>query len=217
LKNPTHTYSAVGTYSPVLTVTNTAGSDSKTRNNYITIAGTAWDSTVNATNFDFTALGGINDRVATRNAGSAGNNEIALSSLDHSGSGKYYAEVLIGGVVASTIIGVAVAAVNLHTFLGQNANGWAYAFSGNKANGAGFGAYGAAFVAGDVIGIMVDFDTPELRFTKNGVDQGVAFTNINGKTLLIAVSDDTVGNNFSLSTVASEFAFPIPAGYSEWG
>lgn len=58
--------------------------------------------------------------------------------------------------------------------------------------------YGEKFGrSGDVIGVQLDFDAGTIEFYKNGVSQGVAFTNLSG-TVYAAVSLTATGASAKL-------------------
>jgi hypothetical protein len=62
------------------------------------------------------------------------------------------------------------------------AGGWCYVGGGgNKAyNKSSSDAYGEKFIAGDVVGVSLDFDRKTIEFFRNGKSQGVAFDNLKG-------------------------------------
>jgi hypothetical protein len=80
----------------------------------------------------------------------------------------------------------------------------------------GANSYGASWqTAGDVIGIAIDMDTPQLTFYKNGVSQGVAVTSwLSGKTVVPCF---TCGGGSGNKVVANfgqrAFHTAAPAGY----
>ena len=59
--------------------------------------------------------------------------------------------------------------------------------------------YGAPFTKNDIIACEFDFDSQEIEFFKNGVSQGVAFTNLSG-SVHPAVSIFTNGAKISIPT-----------------
>ncbi|XP_050296247.1 ATP-dependent RNA helicase Ddx1 [Anthonomus grandis grandis] len=65
--------------------------------------------------------------------------------------------------------------------LGTDRFGWGFGGTGKKSHNKQFTDYGEAFGKNDVITCLVDFDKGEIKFMKNGVDFGVAFTNVNPK------------------------------------
>jgi ATP-dependent RNA helicase DDX1 len=60
--------------------------------------------------------------------------------------------------------------------LGTDKFGWGYGGTGKKSNARQFDNYGEAFGLNDVIGCFLDLDNGEIRYWKNGVDLGPAFT-----------------------------------------
>ena len=62
--------------------------------------------------------------------------------------------------------------------LGESGQSYSYNGNGKKATGNKFEAYGATFAKDDVVGAFVDLtsDPVTFHFTKNGEDQGVAFS-----------------------------------------
>jgi hypothetical protein len=77
-------------------------------------------------------------------------------------------------------------------------------------------SYGATYTIGDVIGVAVDRITNSITFYKNGVSQGVAFTDLNQMTNIYpAVSFDGTGQvtaNFGITP----FQNNIPDGYTRY-
>jgi hypothetical protein len=133
-------------------------------------------------------------------------------------SGKYYWEFVKNDSAAYTIFGVAVSEASFSEDYGApNNETWSYiSNSGNKLGDSYGGAgasYGASFTAGDAIGVALDADTGTLSFYKNGVNQGIAFSTLSGKTLFphIAVygATDSATTNFG----QKPFKFPPPAGF----
>lgn len=60
--------------------------------------------------------------------------------------------------------------------LGTDRFGYGFGGTGKKSNAKQFDNYGEAFGMHDVIGCFLDLAKGEIKFTKNGVDLGVAFT-----------------------------------------
>lgn len=130
-------------------------------------------------------------------------------------SGKWYWEVRLDtmGAGDAFVAGVANASATLTNYLGSDANGWGYiAASGLKVNNASTAAYGAAYAAGDVIGVKLDLDAGTLEFLKNNSSQGTAYSSLSGP-LFPAVSCQQ-----SASATARfdprDFSYAIPAGFS---
>lgn len=60
--------------------------------------------------------------------------------------------------------------------LGTDRFGYGFGGTGKKSNAKQFDNYGEAFGMHDVIGCFLDLARGEIKFSKNGVDLGVAFT-----------------------------------------
>ena len=88
-------------------------------------------------------------------------------------------------------IGVVTDSFDVDTgILGAHAGSWGYSGrTGDKGDGlSGFQAYGSSFETGDVVRITLDMDVGTLSFHKNGVPQGVAFSEgLLGERLYAAV------------------------------
>jgi len=133
-------------------------------------------------------------------------------------SGKWCLPVLIGKLSGPAIdIGLATTAVNLSSFLGSDAAGHGYdSGNGRLYTSGGSSAYGSTFGTDDVIEILYDASSGELRFTLNGSIQhsGLpAETGLAGPrfaAVSIGKSTDFVTIHGTLSSYASA------SGYSMW-
>lgn len=98
---------------------------------------------------------------------------------------------------------------------GHQRSYWAY--TGNKYPGAL--AYASQYFARDTIGIAVDFTIGTLSFYLNGTFKGIAFTDILtlGTIYPFLGNGASTPNTATLKTTASQFKYPIPTGYLEWG
>ncbi|WP_109150419.1 SPRY domain-containing protein [Azospirillum sp. TSO5] len=97
----------------------------------------------------------------------------ALATIGAS-TGKRYCEIYVQSVATANDyrIGLATSATALSGYLGNDTVSWAYVASGGKVtNGTGV-AYGAAYTAGDTVGILWDADAGKIWMTKNNVVQG---------------------------------------------
>lgn len=126
-------------------------------------------------------------------------------------SGKWYWEVTATAVTTSCSIGILNAAAALNTYVGGNANGWAYWWDGRKVNNGSFTAYGASFTTGDVISVAFDAGAGTLTFYKNGTSQGTAFTGLASGTYFPAYGNGstTVNANFG----QQGFTYTPPTGF----
>ena len=99
---------------------------------------------------------------------------------------------------AYLFVGVATSEADLNTFLGGCSNGWGFigeqALYHSRENVKG---YGEAFVAGDFIGVSLDFHLGTLSFSRNGKQLGVAFDKICGE-LYPAVAFYNVGQELEI-------------------
>eukprot|EP01088_Endostelium_zonatum_P004201 TRINITY_DN15405_c0_g1_i1.p1 TRINITY_DN15405_c0_g1~~TRINITY_DN15405_c0_g1_i1.p1 ORF type:complete len:509 (+),score=86.97 TRINITY_DN15405_c0_g1_i1:18-1544(+) len=78
----------------------------------------------------------------------------------------------IGVMRASSIVG------GMDNYLGSNGDGWAYVYTGYKKYYGRAYKYGEGFGRGDVIGVRLECDKGWLSFSKNGVELGVAYTDL---------------------------------------
>ena len=141
---------------------------------------------------------------------SAGTN-FANSSISVS-SGKWYFEITVVGGTNSAI-GVA----DVEGISGFETTG-SYVYYQNT--GAlwytSASAYGAAWqTAGDVIGITINMDTPQLIFYKNNISQGVAVTSwLSGKTVVPCFTcGGGSGNKVSANFGQKPFKYAPPQGF----
>ncbi|ASA22786.1 hypothetical protein B9T62_19455 [Paenibacillus donghaensis] len=87
---------------------------------------------------------------------------------------------------------------------------------GKKWSGSAGSIYGSTFTLGDTISILLDMDNGILEFWKNGVTQGVAFTDI--KPLGTVYPSHTSGSDTTSSSVTANFGatlfkYAIPNGF----
>jgi SPRY domain len=145
-------------------------------------------------------------------------------SLDVIASGKVYVEMTVNSLGASfggINIGVWGEGTNIGgtisggSYLGSTSDSYAYTGSGSKVGPSGTSAaYGSSYTTADVIGIGYDSSNGEVRFWKNGVAQGVAFT-LGGAARRITVGAPISGEQVSVTINAGQDAFPfgVPSGY----
>lgn len=159
------------------------------------------------------------DRTAT--GGSGGAYQTVLATHGKS-SGKHYFEVLFVGTNASNfnLIGVCGDLVYLDLSFHTRSDGFAYyEQTGWKYNNSAGAAYGAAYTAGDVVGVLLDATAGALEFFKNGVSQGVAFTAMPAGTYYPALGlyGQTPNASMTGRFKASDFTQSIPSGALAWG
>lgn len=117
------------------------------------------------------------------------------------------------------LVGLSDAGADLTNYPGAVATSWGYySANGNKYNNNSGVAYGAAWVAGDVIGVVYDVPAGELRFYKNGASQGAAYTGLSGaKFPIFGAGNNTAGlRSCKINTGQSDFLYPI-GGATAWG
>jgi len=129
-------------------------------------------------------------------------------------SGKWYFEYTFGGGTAG-VVGVAKPTYDPSTEAGIADTVWRYrSDDGTKRNGgASSSAYGATWTNGDVIGVAYDLDVGEIEFYKNGVSQGVAFTNLAGETVtpVAGTFNSTSASNCNFGQLG--FTYTPPTDY----
>lgn len=139
---------------------------------------------------------------------------LVRSTISKSSGKWYWEETVVSTLTHEPVVGVANSTANLTLYLGGDINGWGYyGDNGNKYNNNSGVAYGATFVAGDVIGMALDMNAGTLTFYKNGVSQGTAFTGLSGS--IFAADGNT--NESSVTTAnfgATAFAFTVPSGFN---
>ena len=157
----------------------------------------------------------------------AGNNTLSNGNLDITGStsgwlsrpgtigmssGKWYFEYTSTGNHDS-MVGIGTADADLNSYAGNDAYGYSYyASNGNKYNSGG-ASYGAAWVAGDTIGVAFDADNGTLVFYKNGTSQGTAFTDIPSGTYFPIISNVSGGSGSVNFGQRRSFSYTPPANH----
>lgn len=130
-------------------------------------------------------------------------------------SGKWYWELTIDNA-RNIMVGICNEASKITDILYNTPNAKLYYnATGNKYQGAI--AYGERYAAGDVISIALDMDLGTIEFYKNGVSQGVAFSDLKhlGEVFPViaggatGTEDNIVTANFG----AIAFKYSIPQGY----
>lgn len=150
---------------------------------------------------------------AISNAASPG---MMRASVSKSSGTRYFEVKVEANITTSTAFGVCTAAADINSFVGKTAYGWAYEPGGYKRNNDAYSAYGAAYTTGDVIGVLVDFGAQTLTFYKNGVSQGVAYTNVSGTLFPAASTYNTAATIVSLNMGYTAFVYALPSGAVAW-
>jgi hypothetical protein len=118
---------------------------------------------------------------------------------------------IVTSSTAYIFVGIASSAADLNTFLGGCAEGWG--FIGEQALYHGrekVKIYGEPFSAGDIVGVILDFNSGTLSFTRNGKTLGIAFDKIYGE-LFPAIAFYNVGQEVEIvSDSFRTFCPPVP-------
>jgi hypothetical protein len=134
-------------------------------------------------------------------------------------SGKHYweVEIISSGTNPTLLIGAA----NTSAKGGVSSDSRTYYQStGNKYPGAV--SYGQTFTDGDTIGIKLDMDAKTLEFLKNGVSQGLAFSDLGslGEEVFAYLSQgaNAVSSNVEVRTNFGQrdFKYDLPEGYEPY-
>lgn len=134
---------------------------------------------------------------------------ITRSTISKS-SGKWYWEVKLDSGALNA--GVATSAASLVQYLGGNASGWGYFYTGLVYNNNIGSGSNAAYTAGDTIGFALNMDTGVLTFYKNNVAQPTTVSGLSG-----AIYAATGSNNVGTGTAnfgATPFTYTPPSGYN---
>jgi PKD repeat protein len=94
-QNPTHTYTAAGTYTVALTVTGPGGSNTETKVDYITV--TEPDIAVDPTSYDFGDVQITKNKQTTITVSNAGDAQLAISAFDITGANADQFSIVSGG------------------------------------------------------------------------------------------------------------------------
>lgn len=135
-------------------------------------------------------------------------------------SGKWYWEIRINtGTDATTSIGISGPNTSLTSFIGNSGStGYAFVLPGVfiSAVTGSFG-YAAPVTVGDVVGVLLDMINLTISFTKNGVANGVPRA-IPANTYFPGVSTQTENRtlNVTANLKAADFAYPTPAGFTDY-
>lgn len=147
---------------------------------------------------------------ASRNAPGS-NSRVVLGQRTVDAGRAEWTVAMVGG---AAIVGVATTAIDCESYLGSSRDGWGYDGSdGQKTNGS-WQTYARRFGAHDSVTVCLDSTAGTLRYKVNGVDVGVAFSNLSGRSVRLAVA---LSNNCGVKLVSASFpsgaggAAPVPA------
>ncbi|WP_144787026.1 SPRY domain-containing protein [Lysinibacillus fusiformis] len=148
------------------------------------------------------------------------------SSLNHINSvrategvsdGKWYWEIRVN-TAGAPLIGVIGSNAFLLSSSLSNSDVRYYFTNGQKWNPRS--EYGAPYTTGDLISVLLDLDLGTIEFMKNGVSQGVAFTDLKSMgEVFPAISDggSAIGGSYTANFGDSNFVYKMPDGYSQYG
>lgn len=131
-------------------------------------------------------------------------------------TGKWYWEIKLN-TAQNAMIGVANSSATLNASHFATANSRYYYYDGKKYAGAT--AYGASYVTGDIISVLLNLDSGSVEFWKNGVSQGVAFTDIKSMgEVFPAVSSGSSSSSVGVTArfARGDFQYSIPDGYQPY-
>jgi hypothetical protein len=83
----------------------------------------------------------------------------------------------------------------------QTPFGYSYLTGSSTINNGVSAAYGASWTTGDIIGTALDLDSRTLTFYKNGVSQGIAYSNLSGTFFPVSSHQDTQASGVYNHTV----------------
>jgi hypothetical protein len=130
-------------------------------------------------------------------------------------SGKFYAEFFFDVVNATASIGVDVVTATTGALNTSNTN-VSYRSGGNKRVLGTESAYGASWVANDIIGVAVDTAANTVEFFKNGVSQGVITSSafFAQGDCVFAMSKDDIGSPTGFANFGQRpFSYTPPTGF----
>eukprot|EP01098_Paradermamoeba_levis_P016043 TRINITY_DN8440_c0_g3_i2.p1 TRINITY_DN8440_c0_g3~~TRINITY_DN8440_c0_g3_i2.p1 ORF type:complete len:368 (+),score=72.13 TRINITY_DN8440_c0_g3_i2:407-1510(+) len=153
--------------------------------------------------FDGNDLQGITLSHENLTASSTNGNFKTVLTKQGFNSGKHYWEIQVNfgyNSIFCFMVGVASEQIDTSQALHSSPHAWCYRSDGTKSPPASGSKYGASFASNDLIGVMLDFEnqTTLLKFFKNGIDQGVAFTTISATKLFPAISLNNLGDKCTI-------------------
>lgn len=133
--------------------------------------------------------------------------------------GKWYFELKMGTII-NTHVGIVAADAGLALTYNSPKSRYYSAAYGTKSEGASSSTYGATYAAGNIIGVALDLDNGTITFYKNGVSQGIAFTNLLSLGAVypaFTTNGTSSGNTITTNFGDQPFTYPIPDGYKPYG
>lgn len=146
-----------------------------------------------------------------------GNANTAVGILPISKGKKYWEVVIDFGTNA--LIGVTRDGENLSSNTYTSGGSRYYGNSGHIYRTSAT-SYGESFTTGDIIGVALDMDNGTIEFYKNGVSQGVAFSDVltlESVRPSVTRTSSTGSTTFSFRFESRDLFYPVPNGYSPYG
>lgn len=128
--------------------------------------------------------------------------------------GTWYFEVKITNITGLACIGVGYITAALGIGVGGTTGSWGYRSDGQAVTASSPTGYGDPYATGDVIGVIVNATAGSLKFFKNGVSQGVAFTGItlagNPWYPMISLTEAADELQLNFGAAPGSFKYPQP-------
>lgn len=144
----------------------------------------------------------------------------SMRANKYKNGGKLYFEgrVMKSGGTFSPTLGVADASMALTNFPGSDSHGWGIIANGNVESNVGSKQNGAAgYVAGDYIGVGVDYTGGVITFYKNGVANGtISSLDLSTRSLTPVWGATDANASMQLRTTSALLHSAPPSTYSPW-
>lgn len=141
----------------------------------------------------------------------------AIATIICPSSGKWYWEMTpttLPSTASRGGVGIMNVASLNDAFQAAAGSAGAYSYHANgfisaSPSDTGYGAYGASYTTGDVIGVALNMDAGTLTFYKNGTSQGTAYSGLSGEYYPAVGFWITVNANFG----QRPFSYTPPSGF----
>jgi hypothetical protein len=204
----------------------TGGYNNWIPNNISVTAGTTYDAMIDSPTLTSATVANYSTLNPLKFAGTLSNANLNLTATAASwqnasstlfvNSGKWYFEatVITRAATFGCMIGIGTPDSSISTTYGSG-DTFTYLSDGTKYGSGSFGgAYGASFIAGDIIGVAFDCDARTITFYKNNVSQGTAFSNLVAGSFYGAwLGVHTSASSIALNCGQRPFAYTPPTGH----
>lgn len=144
------------------------------------------------------------------------NQQSTIATGDGVSSGKWYWEIQIQS--AGAMIGVTSTTTGGQIWNTVNHRG--YTSGAAKWGGTSGSSYGTPYTQGDVISVLLDMDSGTIEFWKNGITQGIAFTDVKSLGIVFPFYGNPAGTSVSSTATACfnryTFSYAVPQGYKPY-